>query len=98
MLQRGKLNNGELLDYAFGLVVEKYRGLDTVDHAGGDAGYRSDMTRFPGQHFSAAVLCNSAISDSRAARIEVKVKFSSAKNNCVAAVIGKAGTQMSGMD
>jgi hypothetical protein len=31
-----------------------------VDHAGGDAGYRSDMTRFPDQHFSAAVLCNSA--------------------------------------
>jgi CubicO group peptidase (beta-lactamase class C family) len=60
MLRRGKLNNGEVLDYAFGLVLEKYKGLDTVDHAGGDAGYRSDMTRFPGQHFSAAVLCNSA--------------------------------------
>lgn len=63
MLQRGKLNDGEVLDYAFGLVLEKYRGLDTVDHAGGDAGYRSDMTRFPGQHFSAAVLCNSANTD-----------------------------------
>jgi hypothetical protein len=31
-----------------------------VDHGGADAGYRSDMTRFPEQHFSAAVLCNSA--------------------------------------
>jgi len=60
MLQRGKLNNGETLDYAFGLVLGKYKGLRTVDHAGGDAGYRSDMTRFPDQHFSAAVLCNSA--------------------------------------
>jgi CubicO group peptidase (beta-lactamase class C family) len=60
MLQRGKLNNGETLDYAFGLVVGKYKGLATVDHGGGDAGYRSDMTRFPDQHFSAAVLCNSA--------------------------------------
>jgi len=60
MLQRGKLNNGETLDYAFGLVLGKYKGLSTVDHAGGDAGYRSDMTRFPDQHFSAAVLCNSA--------------------------------------
>jgi CubicO group peptidase (beta-lactamase class C family) len=60
MLERGKLNNGEQLDYAFGLVVGKYKGLPTVDHAGGDAGYRSDMTRFPEQHFSAAVLCNSA--------------------------------------
>jgi hypothetical protein len=40
--------------------VGKYKGLPTVDHAGGDAGYRSDMTRFPEQHFSIAVLCNYA--------------------------------------
>jgi len=63
MLQRGKLNNGENQDYAFGLVVGKYKGLATVDHAGADAGYRSDMTRFPEQHFSAAVLCNSSDTD-----------------------------------
>jgi CubicO group peptidase (beta-lactamase class C family) len=60
MLERGKLNSGEQLDYAFGLVVGKYKGLPTVDHGGADAGYRSDLTRFPEQHFSAAVLCNSA--------------------------------------
>jgi len=60
MLQRGKLNNGETLDYAFGLVAGKYKGLPTVDHGGADAGYRSDMTRFPEQHFSVAVLCNDA--------------------------------------
>lgn len=60
MLERGKLNNGEQLDYAFGLVLEKYKGLPTVGHGGADAGYRSDMTRFPEQHFSVAVLCNSA--------------------------------------
>ncbi|MGB2643626.1 MAG: serine hydrolase domain-containing protein [Candidatus Acidiferrum sp.] len=63
MLERGRLNNGEQLDYAFGLVVGKYRGLPTVDHGGADAGYRSDLTRFPEQHFSAAVLCNSAETD-----------------------------------
>jgi len=60
MLERGKLNNGETLDYASGLVHGKYKGLPTVDHGGADAGYRSDLTRFPDQHFSAAVLCNSA--------------------------------------
>src|SRR5271168_3725060 len=60
MLERGKLNSGEQLDYAFGLVESKYKGLPTVDHGGADAGYRSDLTRFPDQHFSAAVLCNSA--------------------------------------
>jgi CubicO group peptidase (beta-lactamase class C family) len=60
MLERGHLNSGEQLDYAFGLVVGKYKGLPTVDHGGADAGYRSDLVRFPEQHFSAAVLCNSA--------------------------------------
>jgi CubicO group peptidase (beta-lactamase class C family) len=60
MLERGKLNNGEQLDYAFGLVVGTHRGLKTVDHGGADAGYRSDMIRFPDQHFSVAVLCNNA--------------------------------------
>ena len=63
MLERGKLNSGEQIDYAFGLVIGKYKGLPTVDHAGGDAGYRSDMTRFPEQHFSSAVLCNSSDTD-----------------------------------
>ena len=60
MLERGKLNSGERLDYASGLVVGKYRGLATVDHGGADAGYRSDMIRFPDQHFSVACLCNLA--------------------------------------
>ena len=60
MLERGKLNNGETLDYASGLVWGKYKGLTTIDHGGADAGYRSDLTRFPDQHFSASVLCNSA--------------------------------------
>ena len=60
MLERGKLNSGEQQDYASGLVIGTYKGLPTVDHGGADAGYRSDLTRFPEQHFSAAVLCNFA--------------------------------------
>jgi CubicO group peptidase (beta-lactamase class C family) len=60
MLTPGVLNSGELQDYASGLSIGKYRGLPTVGHGGADAGYRSDITRFPEQHFSAAVLCNSA--------------------------------------
>ncbi len=60
MLERGKLNSGELQDYASGLSIGTYKGLPTVDHGGADAGYRSDMKRFPEQHFTAAVLCNFA--------------------------------------
>jgi CubicO group peptidase (beta-lactamase class C family) len=63
MLHRDKLNNGVLQHYASGLEIGAYRGLPTVDHSGGDAGYRSDMTRFPEQHFSASVLCNFADTD-----------------------------------
>lgn len=60
MLKREKLNNGKLQDYAGGLVIGSYRGLATVGHSGADAGYRSDITRFPEQHFSVSVLCNLA--------------------------------------
>jgi CubicO group peptidase (beta-lactamase class C family) len=59
-LQRGKLNSGKELDYAFGLEHGKYRGVATVDHGGADAGYRADLLRFPQQHFSVACLCNQA--------------------------------------
>jgi CubicO group peptidase (beta-lactamase class C family) len=56
----GQLNDGTAIDYATGLEVSKYRGLKTVDHAGGDAGYKADLIRFPEQHFSVATLCNLA--------------------------------------
>jgi CubicO group peptidase (beta-lactamase class C family) len=61
--ERGKLNNGEQIDYAAGLVLGKYRGLNTVDHGGADAGYRADMIRFPDQHFTVACLCNLGSAD-----------------------------------
>lgn len=58
MLHHDPLTSGKSIPYAFGLETGKYRGLDTVDHGGADAGYRSDLLRFPGQHFSVAALCN----------------------------------------
>jgi hypothetical protein len=60
MLERGKLNSGELQDYASGLAMGTYKGLPTVGHGGADAGYRSSILRFPDQHFSVTVLCNAA--------------------------------------
>jgi CubicO group peptidase (beta-lactamase class C family) len=56
--ERGRLNSGEQINYAAGLVITKYRGLNIVNHGGADAGYRSDLIRFPEQHFSVACLCN----------------------------------------
>jgi hypothetical protein len=71
MLERGKLNSGEQQDYASGLVLGTYKGLPTVDHGGADAGYRSDLIRFPEQHFSTAVLCNFANTDPSALALQV---------------------------
>ena len=58
MQEQGVLNNGKKIDYAFGLIIAPYRGLKTVSHSGGDAGYRSHVVWFPDQGFGVAVLCN----------------------------------------
>jgi len=57
-LERGTLNAGTQITYAFGLQIGTYRGLDLVEHSGSTGGYRSVLTRFPKQHTSIAVLCN----------------------------------------
>jgi CubicO group peptidase (beta-lactamase class C family) len=56
--ERGKLNNGIELEYAKGLFIADYRGLRTVSHGGAWGGYRAELVRFPGEHFSVACLCN----------------------------------------
>ena len=60
MLQRGVLNGGERIDYAFGITHGTYRGVTTVGHGGSDAGYRAMFLRFPEQRFGVATLCNVA--------------------------------------
>ncbi|HET9532790.1 MAG TPA: serine hydrolase domain-containing protein, partial [Blastocatellia bacterium] len=60
MYQQGVLNTGQKIDYAFALGIGKYRGLRTVGHSGGDAGYRSHVVWFPEQRFAVAVLSNLA--------------------------------------
>src|SRR5215831_6058571 len=58
LLTRTKLNNGEEIPYAFGLVNEEYKGLKAVSHGGGFMGFRTEMIRFPEQHFTSICLCN----------------------------------------
>ncbi len=55
---KGKLNDGQELNYASGLMIGEYRGLKTVEDGGGDAGFRSELLRFPDADFSIVVLCN----------------------------------------
>lgn len=58
MQTRGKLASGREIDYAGGLGIGKYRGLDAVEHSGGDAGFRSNIIRFPKERLSVVILSN----------------------------------------
>ncbi len=60
---RGLLNDGKEINYAMGLWMGGYRGLPVVEHSGGTFGYRTELLRFPGQHFSVITLCNLASAD-----------------------------------
>ncbi|MXY27361.1 beta-lactamase family protein [Candidatus Poribacteria bacterium] len=58
MYQRGVLNNGKHISYAFGLNIDEYRGLKTVGHSGSWRGFRSHLIHFPDQKFGVVILCN----------------------------------------
>jgi CubicO group peptidase (beta-lactamase class C family) len=60
MHERGRLNGGDVLPYAFALVHGEHRGLRTVGHSGADAGYRADYLRFPDEGWSFATFCNAS--------------------------------------
>jgi CubicO group peptidase (beta-lactamase class C family) len=58
MQTTGELNGGATTGYGLGLAIGTYKGLKVVEHSGSDAGYRSQLMRFPDQRFSVACLCN----------------------------------------
>jgi len=60
MQTSGVLNSGAPTGYGLGLKLASYRGLQQVSHGGALAGYRARLARFPEQHFTVAVLCNSS--------------------------------------
>ena len=58
MLTKGVLNNGQEIPYARGIEIGEYKGLKTIGHGGGDAGFRSDVIYFPEEKFGVAVFSN----------------------------------------
>jgi len=54
----GFFSDGRPMDYAFGLTVETYRGLDVVHHGGAFVGYRAIFMRFPTERLAITLLCN----------------------------------------
>lgn len=60
MTEPGKLNNGDAIDYASGLIIGEYRGLKTIRHGGSFVGYRAELLRFPEERLSIAIFANRA--------------------------------------
>ncbi len=58
MTTPGKLNNGERVNYSFGLFHNTYKGLPVYKHSGNMSGYRAQTISFPEQKFTAIALCN----------------------------------------
>lgn len=52
------LSTGKKTGYALGLSVGNYRGLRTISHDGGDAGYRATVLWFPEQQLGITVVSN----------------------------------------
>ena len=58
MHERGALNSGDTIPYAFGIAHGEHRGLATVGHGGAWVGYRAGMSRYPEAGYSFVALCN----------------------------------------
>jgi CubicO group peptidase (beta-lactamase class C family) len=71
MLTKGRLSDGTAIDYARGIMHGAYRGLKTIGHSGGDAGFASHVVYFPGQRFGVAVFSNLASFDPGAMALRI---------------------------
>jgi CubicO group peptidase (beta-lactamase class C family) len=55
---RGVLSSGNRIAYAFGINVDRRRGLDLVRHSGSLMGFRADLVRYPTERFTVMTTCN----------------------------------------
>lgn len=60
MKTRGILSGGDTIPYAHGVIIGEHRGLQTIGHSGGDAGFRTQVNWYPGANVGVVVLTNVA--------------------------------------
>jgi CubicO group peptidase (beta-lactamase class C family) len=61
MTRQMRLTSGREIQYAFGLMVSRYRGVPQIGHSGSTGGYSTYLARYPGaENLSIAVMCNAA--------------------------------------
>ncbi|MEL6972294.1 MAG: serine hydrolase, partial [Bacteroidota bacterium] len=58
MLTKGRLNNGEEISYAAGLIISTFNDQKVVKHSGQNPGFTSEILRFPDHQISVIVLGN----------------------------------------
>jgi CubicO group peptidase (beta-lactamase class C family) len=63
MQTRGILNNGDTLNYAFGINVGEYKEHKQLQHGGSIGGYRSYVQAFPEEELGIVILTNFSSSD-----------------------------------
>lgn len=57
-VQKGKLNNGQEITYAAGLMVDQLNGFKEISHSGSTAGYRAWLAYYPEKKLSVVLLSN----------------------------------------
>jgi CubicO group peptidase (beta-lactamase class C family) len=75
LLKKGVLNKDEEINYALGISHGNYKGLKTIGHSGGDAGYRSQFTMFPEYGISIIIFANGSTNAGRFANQVADILF-----------------------
>ena len=75
LTQRGMLNTGKELNYALGIVNDKWNGWRQYTHGGSDAGYRTHISVFPDLKMGFLVFSNVGDFDPAARLYEVATIF-----------------------
>jgi CubicO group peptidase (beta-lactamase class C family) len=60
MTTPGVLENGQSTGYGLGLIMQKYRGVETISHSGGVMGGNSQMIKIPSAKLDISVAANRA--------------------------------------
>lgn len=58
LLQRGRLNSGKTINYAFGIEHNKRMGWETIEHNGAWGAFRANYVRFPSKDLSVVLMSN----------------------------------------
>jgi CubicO group peptidase (beta-lactamase class C family) len=71
MIEPGTLNNGQKLDYGFGLAITQFEGKKMIAHGGGIFGFNSMLLYLPDDQVHVAVISNSEVASSEKLAMEI---------------------------